>query len=265
MSLFTLKKKEKNKYGWFGDYKNWEELAALSGGYEANSILEITKASLLKVKNGDAVYERDSVLFDKKLYPYSIISALLYAAVDCGGTLNVLDFGGSLGSTYYQVRDLIPSSVGLQWSVVEQTDYVKCGQELFEDRVLKFHFNIAESLAEKKADVLLLSSVVQYLEKPHDFLNEIQDFDFKYIILDRTSFIKDNRPDRLTLQIVHPDIYEAKYPAWFFNEKNLLEHFSKYDIKVEFESYVPGEQDIEIDRLKSGYDKGFFLIRRSQA
>jgi len=262
MSLFTLKKKKKNKYGWFGDYKNWDELAALSGGYEANTILEITKESLLKVKNGEAVYERDSVLFDKKLYPYSLISALLYAAVDCGGALNVLDFGGSLGSTYYQVRDLIPSSVKLHWSVVEQTDYVRCGQELFEDQILKFHFTIAESEASKKTDVLLLSSVIQYLEKPHDFLKEIQGFDFKYIILDRTSFIKANQPDRLTLQIVPPDIYEAKYPAWFFNEKKLLEHFSNYDIKVEFESYVPGEQDIEIDHVRSGYDKGFFLVRK---
>lgn len=262
MPLFNFKKKEKDKYGWFGDYKNWEELAALSGGYEANTILEITKESLLKVKNGQAVYERDSVLFDKKLYPYSIISALLYAAVESGGVLNVLDFGGSLGSTYYQVRDLIPPAVKMQWSVVEQTDYVKCGQELFEDEILKFHFTIAESMASAKANVLLLSSVVQYLQKPHDFLAEIQGFDFEYIIIDRTSFINDNQPDRLTLQIVPPDIYEAKYPAWFFNEKKLLEHFSNYEIKVEFESYVPGEQDIEIDHVKRGYDKGFFLVRK---
>lgn len=261
MPLFKLKKREKNKYGWFGDYKNWEELTALSGGYEANTILDITKGSLLKVKTGEAVYERDSVLFDKKLYPYSIISALLYSAVECGGALNVLDFGGSLGSTYYQVRDLIPPSVKLQWSVVEQTDYVKCGQELFEDEILKFHFTIAESMSSVKADVLILSSVVQYLEKPHDFLNEIQGFDFKYIIMDRTSFIKDNQPDRLTLQVVPPDIYEARYPAWFFNEKKLLEHFSNYDIKVAFDSYVPGEQDIEIDHVKCGYDKGFFFIK----
>ncbi|MDQ6481082.1 methyltransferase, TIGR04325 family [Dyadobacter sp. LHD-138] len=261
MPLFKLKKRGKSKYGWFGDYKNWAELTALSGGYEANGILDITKASLLKVKTGEAVYERDSVLFDKKLYPYSMISALLYSAVACGGALNVLDFGGSLGSTYYQVRDLIPSSVKLQWSVVEQTDYVKCGQELFEDEILKFHFTIAESMSSVKADVLILSSVVQYLEKPHDFLNEIQGFGFKYIIIDRTSFIKDNQPDRLTLQVVPPDIYEARYPAWFFNEKKLLEHFNNYDIKVEFDSYVPGEQDIEIDHVKRGYDKGFFLIK----
>lgn len=262
MSLFRLKKKEKKKDGWFGDYKNWEELVAMSGGYEAKTILDITKNSLLKIKNGEAVYERDSVLFDKKLYPFSIISALLYAAVECKGSLNVLDFGGSLGSTYYQVRDLIPPSVKLQWSVVEQKEYVTCGKDLFENEILQFHYTIKESLSSKKADVLILSSVIQYLEKPHDFLNEIKEYGFKYIILDRTSFIKNDQPDRLTLQIVPVHIYEALYPAWFFNERKLMQHFDDYDIKTEFESYVPGEQEIEIDSVKAGYDKGFFLVKK---
>lgn len=262
MSLFKLKKKEKIKYGWFGNYKSWDELTARSGGYESDNILDITRNSLLKIKNGQAVYERDSVLFDKKMYPYSIISTLLYTAIECGGKLNIIDFGGSLGSTYYQVRDLIPSSVQVHWSVVEQKEYVKCGQELFEDDVLKFHFSIGESLSDKKADILLLSSVIQYLEKPHDFLDQIKAHDFKYILFDRTSFIKGDQPDRLTLQIVPPDIYKAEYPAWFFNEKGVMEHFTDYEVKLEFESYVPGEQDIEIDHVKAGFDKGFFLVRK---
>ena len=174
-----FKPKKKNPYGWFGDYKKWEALTAVSGGYEAGAILDKTKNAVLKVKNGQAVYERDSVLFDKKIYPYSVISALLYAAVECGNRLNVIDFGGSLGSTYYQVRDVIPPAVQLHWSVVEQENYVRCGQQFFEDEILKFHFTVEESIASRKADVLLLSSVVQYLEKPHDFLEEIRQYNFK--------------------------------------------------------------------------------------
>lgn len=261
MSFFK-RKKEKNKYGWFGDYDDWEALASLAGGYEADTILNVTKASLLKVKNGEAVYERDSVLFDKKEYPYSVISALLYAAIECGNELNVLDFGGSLGSTYYQVKDLIPASVKLNWSVVEQEKYVQCGQETFADDTLQFHFTIAESMAARKPDVLLLSSVIQYLPKPHDFLKEITALGIKYVLIDRTAFLREERPDRLTLQIVPPEIYEARYPAWFFNEKQLMRHFGDYEIKMEFESFVQGEQDMEIDSVKAAYDKGFFLIRK---
>ncbi|MCF0073025.1 methyltransferase, TIGR04325 family [Dyadobacter sp. CY261] len=259
MSFFRPKKK--NPYGWFGDYKSWEALASLSGGYESGPILEKVKQALLKIRNGEAVYERDSVLFDEKIYPYSVISALLYTALECGNQLNVIDFGGSLGSTYYQVRDLIPPTVKLHWSVVEQDNFVRCGKESFEGDFLKFHFTIDESMAAQKADILLLSSVVQYLEKPHEFLEEIMRHNFKYILIDRTAFMKDNRPDRLTLQIVPPEIYEARYPSWFFNEKRFLEHFRGYKIKMEFESFVPGEQEMEIDHAKVGYDKGFFLIK----
>lgn len=261
MSFF--KQKKKNPYGWFGDYQNWEALTALSGGYEAGAILDKTKNALLKVKNGEAVYERDSVLFDKKIYPYSVISAFLYTAIECGSNLTVLDFGGSLGSTYYQVKDVIPKAVQLYWSVVEQENYVRCGKEVFEDDVLRFHFTIAESEAARKADVLLLSSVVQYLEKPHAFLEEIKKYNFKYILIDRTAFVNTDRPDRLTLQIVPPEIYEARYPAWFFNEQQFLAHFEGYEIKMEFDSFVAGEQEMEIDHVKAGYDKGFFLIKKA--
>lgn len=263
MSFFKRKKKpENNKYGWFGDYKDWSELVSLSGGYESSTILNKTRDSLLKIKNGEAVYERDSVIFDKKIYPYSIISSLLYAAINCNNNLSVIDFGGSLGSTYYQVRDFIPAEINVHWSVVEQKDYVYCGKKMFEDDFLKFHPTIADSMIAKKADILLLSGVVQYLEKPHEFLNELKNFDFKYILIDRTAFISDNNPDRLTLQIVPPEIYEAQYPSWFFNEQNFLKHFDNYEIKTEFESYVVGEQEIQIDNRVQGYDKGFFLIKK---
>jgi putative methyltransferase (TIGR04325 family) len=263
MSFFKRNRKdESSKYGWFGDYKNWDELVSLSGGYQASDILDKTLASLIKIKNGEAVYERDSVLFDEKIYPYSLISSLLYAAIECGNKLNIIDFGGSLGSTYYQVKDFIPTSLDINWSIVEQKEYVDCGRQIFEDDVLKFHYDISESLASKKADVLLLSGVVQYLPTPHQFLNQLNSFDFKYIIIDRTAFINDNQPDRLTLQIVHPYIYEAKYPSWFFNETNFLKHFERYEMKTEFESYVAGEQNIMIDNQVQGYDKGFLLVRK---
>lgn len=262
MSFFKRKKEVKNQYGWFGNYSSWEALTSLSGGYESGNILDITKNALLKVKNGEAAYERDSVLFEKKIYPYSVISALLYTAIESDNSLHVIDFGGSLGSTYFQVRDLIPAAVNIHWSVVEQENYVRCGQQLFEDEILKFHFTIQESLASKKADVLLLSSVLQYLEKPYDFLLEMMGYGFKYILVDRTAFIKDNQPDRLTLQIVPPEIYEARYPAWFLNEEKFLSYLKGYEIKTEFASYVEGEQEMEIDHVKAGYDKGFFFVKK---
>ena len=50
------------------------------------------------------VYERDSVLFDTIRYSWPLLSDLLRAASEDQNHLSVLDFGGSLGSSYYQNR-----------------------------------------------------------------------------------------------------------------------------------------------------------------
>lgn len=261
-NIFKKKQVDLNPYGWFGNFNSWDEAKSSALGYEAGNILEKTKQSLLKVKNGEAVYERDSVLFDKKEYPYAIISSLLYIAVKNGNKLNVIDFGGSLGSTWFQVRDFIPSEIAITWSIVEQATYVEEGKKHFADDVLDFYFSIDDCIAAKKnINVVLLSSVLQYLEKPHEFLDLLTNYQIDYLLFDRTAFINEPSLDRLTLQNVPPDIYEAQYPAWFFNETGFLDHFSSYCLKSDFVPYVDGERSIAIDHQFIGYDKGFLFER----
>ena len=85
-----------------GDFASWEEAAHASPGYAAPVILEKTRAALLRVKNGDAAYERDSVTFATIDYEFPLLACLLRAATEHDNRLSVLDFGGSLGSTYFQ-------------------------------------------------------------------------------------------------------------------------------------------------------------------
>jgi len=256
-------KRHKRLYGWFGDYSSWSEVASKSTGYDAEEILEKTKTAILKVKNGEAVYERDAVVFDKKEYPFPLITFLLHSASLNKKPLHVIDFGGSLGSTYYQIKEFLTPEVCASWNVVEQEHYVTCGKAHFEDDVLKFYHSIADCLKDKDVDMVVLSSVVQYLEKPHQFLEELVGHQFKFLLFDRTGFYRGIR-DRLTLQIVPPEIYSASYPSWFFNQSLFLRHFTKhYRTVAEFTSYVKGEEHMLIDESQSGYDKGFYLINLS--
>lgn len=257
-SLFS--KCHKNQYGWFGDYSSWTEVSEKTGGYDAGVILEKTKEALLKVKRGEAVYERDSVIFDKKEYPFPLITFLLHSALLKKRPLNVLDFGGSLGSTYYQVKEFLTADVCASWNVVEQEHYLECGKKNFEDETLKFYDSIDACLADKKVDFVLLSSTVQYLERPHDFLKRLADYNFSFLLFDRTAF-HHAEGDRLTLQRVPPEIYPASYPSWFFDEERFLSHFSnQYKVFSEFAPYVKGEEVMQIDDQQSGYNKGFYLI-----
>ena len=72
------------------------------------------------MKRGEAVYERDSVIFDHIEYSFPVLCGLLRAAVEDDGKLNVLDFGGSLGSSYYQKKGFLAVCKHLRWSIIEQ-------------------------------------------------------------------------------------------------------------------------------------------------
>ncbi len=243
-------KKKKVKYGFSGDYKNWGEVEKLCDGYSSANILEKTLESTLKVKNGESVFERDSFIFEKVQYSWGLLACLFKVAAENNNKLNVIDFGGALGSHYFQNKEFLKPLQIKSWTVVEQEHYVKAGKEKIADGILKFADSIDEI---DGANVLILSSVLQYLPNPYQWLEKIIDKGVDYIIIDRTAISLENR-DRLTLQVVPPEIYEAKYPAWFLDEKKLLSYFdSKYRLISDFD--VTFDKVVEIP----SYFKGYFF------
>lgn len=201
---------------WKGNYSSWEDAKRVSTGYEAPEILENVRAPMLKVKKGEAVYERDSVLFDEIQYSWPLLAGLMYAAAKSGGVLKVCDFGGSLGSTYYQCKKFLDGLKEVIWCIVEQRHFVDIGKKEFEDDRLKFCYDIATCKREYNPNVLVLSSVLQYIEKPYDLLEELLKHNFEFVIIDRTPFNSENR-EVIKVQVVPPWIYKASYPCWFFD------------------------------------------------
>ncbi len=221
---------------WSGDYKSWSEIKEITEGYNSADILEKCKTSLLKVKTGEAVYERDSVLFDEIQYSWPLLAGLQRTALENNGKLCVMDFGGSLGSTYYQNKEFLQGLHYLQWCVIEQPNFVDCGKKHFEDEQLKFYYTIEECILLHKPDILLLSSVLQYLEKPYEWIERFIALKIPCIIIDRTAFTEPAR-DILTVQNVPEEIYKASYPAWFFNFDNFKKQFKNYKMLASFNAH----------------------------
>ncbi len=233
--------KKKSPYGFFGNYSSWNEAIKNSAGYDSPEILEKVKNSLLKVKYGEAIAERDSVILDKPEYSWPALAGLLLAASNNGNNLNVLDFGGSLGSSYFQNRKLL-SHLNLSWNIVEQKNFVDCGKKNFEDGTLKFFYTIEDCLKISKPNVFFASSVIQYLEKPYEELRKILSYNFDYLIFDRTMFLENS--ERLTVQKVRPGIYNASYPAWFLNKSKCQSLISeRYELIYDFDS-LAGTKDL---------------------
>ncbi len=219
-----------NSEVWVGDYPTWQAAEAASEGYDSAHIVEKCRAAVLKVKRGEAAYERDSVLFEEVQYSWALLAGLQFAAARHAGRLSVLDFGGSLGSTYFQNRAFLRRLPACSWNIVEQPDFVDVGRADFQDEELRFHGSVAECLLATKPNVVVISGSLQYMPNPPALLAEIIGHGFDVVILDRTPFISGQR-DVLTVQTVPAEIYQASYPSWFFSRDKVEALFAAdYDL-----------------------------------
>jgi putative methyltransferase (TIGR04325 family) len=231
-----------NSIKWKGNYSTWDSAMLHSVGYDSDAIIEKVRQAALSVKNGEAKYERDSVLFDEIEYSWPMLTALLWVYSQ-EQSLSVIDFGGALGSSYYQNKRFLDSLPELRWSIVEQEKFVKIGLAEFQNERLKFYYRIEDALNDSKVNCLLMSCVLPYIKEPHNFLDHILNYNIKYIIFDKMPFIEGDR-DRLTVQVVPKKIYKASYPSWFFSEENFKEFIlRKYEIVEEF--HCPDVANIE--------------------
>ena len=240
------------KYGWSGDYLNWESARNASTGYSRPEIVRKTLASARLVRDGKAAFERDSFVFEAPDYNWPLLSALMHVAAVKHGRLRVVDIGGALGSTYFQNKPFLRWLDGVEWRVVEQKGYVEIGRREFENSQLSFYDSLEESLT-KEPDAILLSSVLQYLEKPYEYLGQVVSHGAPYLIIDRTGFTLDDK-DRLTVQNVPPWIYPASYPCWFMSRSKLLDILNpQYEVLVEFDA---------LDKANIAAKYGGFLLRK---
>lgn len=225
-----------------GDFSSWDEAngvlknyRAFQGGYSEPHILEKVHKAIMDVRCGKALFERDGVLFYEPQYAYPLLTSLFYVGSHMKKKVTLLDFGGSLGSTYFQNRKLF-QNLDFQWNwcIVEQSAFVECGRRDIPE--ITFYYSIDEFLQEEKAkDCLLLSGVLQYLPNLYKQIDKFLMAGFEYIIVDRTAFY---RCDRFCLQYVPESIYEAVYPVHLPDNEKVINKFKNggYDTVFSWKS-----------------------------
>jgi len=221
-----------------GDFSTWEAAAAQCTGYDAENILVRVLDATLKVKRGVAVFERDSVLFDEIEYSWPVLAGLLWTAARNSGRLNVLDFGGALGSSYFQNRKFLHALPEVRWNIVEQAHWVKAGQAYVQDEHLRFYETIEECVEKGSPNVIVLSGVLQCLPDPYRRLSELLAVQASTVIIDRTPYLNHGNEERITIQHVPESIYLASYPCRFFVERRLRDSVTAWGYRLveEFES-----------------------------
>lgn len=241
-----------------GVYPTWAEAARAGTAYSADEILNRVEHATLQVEHGKAAFERDSIAFPTMEWRFPLLAALLRTAVRTGGRLNVLDFGGSLGSAYQQCRKFLSVVTSLRWSVVEQPHYVERGRARFQTDELRFHREIDESVREAAPDVVLVSGVLQCIEDPYHVLDELCALGARTIVIDRMPW-SEGSDDIITLQVVPPEIFPARLPCRIFGRERLTSRLStRYETVAEFQALDP---DLHLGRVRVRYG-GWILESR---
>ena len=244
-----------------GSYTDWAAAEKHAEGYDAGQILEKVRQATHRVIRGEAACERDSVLFETVPYPFPLIAVLLRAALENQGRLNVLDFGGALGSSYYQCRDFLAQASPLRWCVVEQPHYVECGQREFENNTLRFFESVETCAQAAPPQVILASGVLQYMPDPARILGLFVQTGADYIVIDRTP-VSTNGKQIISVQSIPHTIIKSSYPLWLFNEEQLKGPV--LHLYEEIASFDALDHPLGFGRLKSTF-KGFIFRRKDEA
>lgn len=198
-------------------FKTWEEASKeISDSYADHAILEAIRSAAARVRSGEFPYERDGVLFKRVEVNWRLISIIyIHLREVKPEILSVLDFGGGLGTTYYQfVNSIKHNNLKINWVVVEQENFVKVGRDEFTSFELSFAYDVQSCKFEGKFIALALG-VLQYLENPYTHLSQILAMGPEYFFVDATPFSKDGL-ESFAVQVVPSSIYSASYVARIF-------------------------------------------------
>jgi putative methyltransferase (TIGR04325 family) len=151
---------------------------------------------------------------------------VLKQQLDNNGEVTLLDYGGSLGTIYYQSQYFLPDLSKTYWNIVEQPKFVDYGETHLQNDNLKFFSSIEEAIIEREPNVVLLSGVLPFIPNPYDVLASIVAKKFPYIIVDRTPF---SNIDKQLLTVLHVPLKSGKtsYPMWIFTFQELINVMAK--------------------------------------
>lgn len=235
------------KYG----FNTWDDALSQCEGYDSAKITDTLIAASREVRDGKAAFERDGVVFDAIQHSWQLLTAIL-GTPRKGDVLRVLDWGGSLGSTYRQNKEILEAAgINLSWVIVEQAHVVEIGKAEFQTDKLNFAPDLNRFQA-GEFDLVILASSICYVREPEVILQKIRSLKPSGIAFDRTPITKGGT-GQIGVQKVSGSIYKSSYPIRSFAPAELEGFLGSEYKKV-------SEWICELQPDPKTISKGFFFL-----
>lgn len=213
-----------------GPFPSWADAvsASHSEGWDSPSVLHRTLDAALKVRDGLAEFQQDSVVMTNIIYSPTIL-AFLCLILSRYDSVNVVDVGGQLGTSYFQNRRILRSlgSIPATWNIVETEAFARLGMQHLQTSELKFFPSIQEAPI---SNAVLFSGSLQYVSNPFEILEYVIDGGATVIALDRVA-LHPGREHEIFVQHA-PTIYGASFAVWQFSRDTLVGWFEDRGFKL---------------------------------
>jgi len=139
-----------------------------------------------------------------------------------GKRLRVLDVGGAMGLYFDLSNAFLGKHLTIEWTILETPAMVKGALSVLGQKGVAFITSIADAAPEY--DLILASGVLQCIDQPWRFLEQITDRQHDCLLVNRMPLID---ADRLTVQVVPPSVFNGSYPAWFFSSEKAMQNLTR--------------------------------------
>ncbi len=200
--------------------KNWESAVSGSSGYQSPQTINTIEGS-------DPVVDEDTTKHNFLGSRYfqvasAILSGLNLEKLESDTTIRVLDIGGGLGEYFFLLHDNLPN-LKFEWLILETPALCQLAKTKHANSP-GVSWTDALNDSNQTFDIVLLSSVIQYVEKPFDLIETAMQ-KAPLLILNRLP-LSTHAHNLVCIQ--RPGLLETKgsYPVHILSERLFMSYLS---------------------------------------
>jgi putative methyltransferase (TIGR04325 family) len=207
---------------------SWESAVAKSSGYESANVVEPIVAAAKRIQDDTQASNFLTTRYQQ------IATGMLYCIsqgrLNSGEPIRVLDVGGGGADYFNQFQEFAPH-INFDWTVLETPALAEAMSNEFGRNLTNLRWVSSIENTNETYDVILCSSVFQYVEKPFELLATLVKKS-GFLIVNRISLV-DSSEHFVAVQRIITNGKRASYPVHFFAEKKFLNEMSQYgDIQM---------------------------------
>ena len=206
-----------NSSMWSGCYADWNAASRACNDIPIESQRLAYERALLEVLEGRALYERDSLLKHEPVCCRPLLDVILSFYNQGIACPTVLDFGGGLGSVYFQHKRWFTADKPISWNVVERPEIAATGRRLVKDSRLSF-FDSLDTAVQRPPDIVVANCILPMVPEPETLLASFAALSPRWFFIGRMPVANRGGHNLISRQIVPRFIYDSESPFWFFDE-----------------------------------------------